>query len=89
MDCILELGPYGIGSVHKRQLFDKIISFAVDKHRVGPPVLKVVGLPLNAELREACNKVRRPTRRMRRTRAAEKALYEAAAAEKRSQENDQ
>ena len=29
-----------LGSVHKRQLFDKIISYAVDMHRFGPPVLK-------------------------------------------------
>ena len=62
------------------------INQAIEMHQAGPPQIKEVGLPLNAEMREAWNEVKRHKRRMRRTRAAEREVYRAAAAEK--QENN-
>ena len=75
-----------LGSASKHQLFDSVINQAIEMHQAGPPQIKEVGLPLNAEMREAWNEVKRHKRRMRRTRAAEREVYRAAAAEK--QENN-
>ena len=70
-----------LGADSKRDLFDQAINKAIGMHRTGPPTLKHVGLPLQPEVREAMNMARRQKRKMRRTRAAERQLFEAAAAE--------
>ena len=54
-------------------------------HRAGPPNAQKVDLPLSPALREAVNEVRKQKRKMRRTRAAERALFDTAELEKLAQ----
>ena len=74
-----------LGAQYKRELFGEIISKAIDMQRAGPPNAQKVDLPLNPALREAVNEVRKQKRKMRRTRAAERALFDTAELEKLAQ----
>ena len=55
--------------------------------KTGPPNVQPVQMPLNPELREAVNQVRRQKRKIQRTRAAERELYRAAEDEKNADTN--
>ena len=74
-----------LGAQYKRELFGVIISEAIEMQRAGPPNTQKVELPLNPALREAVNEVRKQKRKMRRTRAAERAIFDAAEKEKLAQ----
>ena len=72
-----------LGAYHKNRLFGTIIDKSISMHRSGPPNVPEIGLPLCPELREAMTEARRQKRKMRRTRAAERAVYQAADDENR------
>ena len=60
---------------------------AVALHKPGPPNVQPVELPVDPELREVVNQVRRQKRKMQRTRAAERELYREAEEEKNANAN--
>ena len=70
-----------LGSQPKRSLFGDVIQSAILLHQNGPPEVQEVSLPLQPDLREAVNMMRRQKRKMQRTRTAERALFQAAAEE--------
>ena len=70
-----------LGFEQKRELFGAVISKAINMHNAGPPIPQQVDLPLEPEIREKMNDVRRLKRKMRKTRAAERQIYEAAVQE--------
>ena len=70
-----------LGYEQKNELFGHVISAAIEIYRTGPPKPQEVDLPLDPELREQMNEVRRHKRKMRKTRAAERAIYETTANE--------
>ena len=71
-----------LGYAHKRELFGHIIDDAIKMHQAGPPKPQIIELPLKPELRQAVNDVRKQKRKMRRTRAAERQIFETVAKEK-------
>ena len=73
-----------LSQYYKRELFGLIIDKSIKMHEAGPPIPREVGLPLTPELREAVTAVRRQKRKMQRTRAAERALFQAAREEEGS-----
>ena len=70
-----------LGYEQKKELFGHVISAAIEIYKRGPPKPQQVDLPLDPELREQMNEVRRHKRKLRKTRAAERAIYETAANE--------
>ena len=76
-----------LGNHEKKELFGAVIEKAIALHKTGPPNVQPVQMPLNPELREAVNQVRRQKRKMQRTRAAERELYRAAEDEKNADTN--
>ena len=57
-------------------LFGRVIEEGINLHKSGPPLVREVGLPLDPALREAVTHVRRHKRRMQRTRAAERGIFQ-------------
>ena len=76
-----------LGNIEKKELFGAVIENAMVQHKSGPPNVQPIEMPLNPELREAVNQVRRQKRKMQRTRAAERELYRAAEEEKNADAN--
>ena len=76
-----------LGNQEKKMLFGAVIETAIALHKTGPANVQPVEMPLNPELREAVNQVRRQKRKMQRTRAAERELYRTAVQEKSADRN--
>ena len=71
-----------LGYAHKRELFGHIIDDVIKMHQAGPPKPQIIELPLKSELRQAVNELRKQKRKLRRTRPAERQIFENVAKEK-------
>ena len=74
-----------LGDDSKRTLFGHAIEAAINLYREGPPMPNHIGIQLSAEERVGANAFRRQKRKIQKTRAAERAVFQAAAEEQQDQ----